>query len=98
MTREEVLRAVGRAIKQIRSDLGELEKILDAEMTGPSGPVPDTLIERSCRSKKAYTTAQAAGNAAASRGVAGLRIYECPLCHAFHLTSRAMEAFAGVGS
>lgn len=94
MTRDEVLRAVGRAIKQMRSDLGELEKILDAEMTNPP---PDGAVERMCRSKKAYTTADAAGNAAANRGVPGLRIYQCPLCQAFHLTSRALDAFAGVG-
>ena len=95
MTRDEVLKAARRAIKQVRTDLGELEQILDAEA---HGPLPDGLTERMCRSKKAYSSAESAGNAAASRGVAGLRIYECPLCKAFHLTSRAMDAFAGVES
>jgi len=93
MTRDEVLKAAGRVIRQLRADLEELQKILDAEM---GGRPDEALIQRSCRSKKAYSTATAAGAAAASRGVPGLRIYECPLCKAFHLTSRAMEAFAGV--
>jgi hypothetical protein len=93
MTRDQVLKAARRAIKQIRADLGELEQILDSEA---HAKLPESLTERMCRSKKAYTSAEAAGNAAASRGVPGLRIYECPLCKAFHLTSRAMDAFAGV--
>lgn len=88
-----VLKAAARAIRQMRSDLLELEQILDAEL---AGPLSDSLIERSCRAKRAYSSAESAGAAAAGRKVAGLRIYECPLCKAFHLTSRALDAFTGV--
>ena len=43
-----------------------------------------------CDTKRAYRTAQQAANAAAGRsrdGVKYLRVYECPECGAFHLTS-----------
>lgn len=43
-----------------------------------------------CDRKRAYRTAVQAGNAAAGRarsGVTNLRVYECPECGAFHLTS-----------
>lgn len=44
-----------------------------------------------CMSKKRYATADRAGKVATMRGVSGLRVYACPICQGFHLTSATLE-------
>lgn len=45
---------------------------------------------RACMSKRRYATAGHAGKVAALRGAAGLRVYPCPVCQGFHLTSATL--------
>lgn len=47
-------------------------------------------VAYACTSKKRYATAKHAGKVAALRGVAGLRVYACPVCQGFHLTSATL--------
>lgn len=77
-------------LRQLQLDTGELANMLEARIGGE--PPPDD-IDRMCMGKKAYLTAERAGSAAKSRGVDGLRIYQCPYCGQFHLTSRTIAAF-----
>lgn len=57
-----------------------------------------------CESKRAYHTPEAAARAARGRareGVTYLRVYACPECGAFHLTSKRpdeVERLSGLGA
>lgn len=83
--------AAARALRQLANDLGEIAKEVESAAVGRNYDQAD----RMCVGKKAYSTKEAAGRAAEGRGVA-LRIYDCPHCHQFHLTSLALADFTGV--
>lgn len=90
---QELMLKAAKALRQSSDDLRELAGLLEDSVNGRADSY---ALERSCKGKKAYPTAERAGQAAASRPGVELRIYECEFCKEFHLTSKTMEEFAGV--
>lgn len=90
-----------RAVAGLRlmaDDLHEMAGTIEAERNGKFSDEA-TAMERSCLGKRAYPTAERAGQAATgrtTRGVDYLRVYHCTFCEQFHLTSRTLAAFHGL--
>jgi hypothetical protein len=90
---KELLKRVARVLRQAAEDFNAIAGEVERQV-GANGIDARAAMERSCQGKRAYATAERAGAAAESRNVPGLRVYECPFCRQFHLTSRTLDAFA----
>jgi hypothetical protein len=78
---------------KLRLSATELE-IQAEEIEESTGKDALAVMERSCQGKRAYATAEGAGQAAADRGVPNLRVYKCTFCQEYHLSKSALGQFA----
>lgn len=87
------LRDIAGKVRQIANDIDDLAE----EHDGDAGAQALEAMRRSCQTKRAYSSAEAAGQAAADRKRDGaeedLRVYQCPFCKEFHLTKSKLEDF-----
>ena len=86
-------RDIAGRLRQLANDLDDLAEEQESDL----GRRALEVMDRSCQQKRSYTTAEAAGQAAADRVAAGeqhdLRVYQCFFCKGFHLTKRKLEEF-----
>lgn len=83
------LRDIAGKLRGIANDLDDIAEDDESDRAKQALEI----MERSCQSKRAYSTPEAAGQAAGDRGVEGLRVYKCAFCHEYHLTKRTLEEF-----
>jgi len=95
MTSDDMLKRAAAGLRQMSEDMAEISRAIEHQRSGRFGD-QTTAMERSCLGKRAYPTPERAGQAAAGRGVDGLRIYQCSFCNQYHLTSRTLAAFHGL--
>ena len=83
------LRDIAGKLRQIANDIDDQAEEDESDL----GKRALEVMERSCQQKRAYSTPEAAGQAAADREQEGLRVYLCTFCKQFHLTKRKLEEF-----